>query len=603
MLSVRWFCCQVHRALLMKKMCVLPDDNVVETAGLCCQTTSELKTAAMDVRKPRGSSFDGKRSSCLSASMQNDRSVSDPSPSLEDKRTNSDDESESKASSDARDQVVDSTSTKGLDALAAIASEVQSIKHQENDLVPQVSESQSKSPSDADDEMADKTDNSKVAPSNKNASTKRTHVDAPASRQTPSKQPSSDMHSPPLDRYGPPPHYVHAHPPGYMPPPNPYYPYGHYMPSPPRAPPQSPYYQGPYYPPPYSRHPAYPHPYDVHRYHDQIPSAPVLPSTEEKDKVPPSHKKRPSQEGLPLKKRKFEKVAVDSLETGSVDKVKELKVGLSIEDEEPKPNDIKAETSETKEEVTGSERPKKITRKSSEVVTPSPRSESRSADPSSTSISAAINDSVNSNAVKSEAVNAGINDKHAPTEKTNAPGMQSPSPPTVYSISRGHLRYPHPVDRHPRGPHYPSPLRAAQSLKHREQGLVSPPHHYPYPRHHGPHPYHYAHYYPPHVHEATIWHRHPYPHAASQRPPHAGGGAGPMPNYKPVDVVSSTNVDGLDNKTLGSPEGRKSSPGTKTDECLSRDPNQQIATKGELLVAGERRCAHIYGSMLVHFVG
>ena len=76
-----------------------------------------------------------------------------------------------------------------------------------------------------------------------------------------------------------------------------------------------------------------------------------------------------------------------------------------------------------------------------------------------------------------------------------------------------------------------------------------------------------------------------------------------MPNYKPVDVVSSTNVDGLDNKTLGSPEGRKSSPGTKIDECLYRDPNQQIATKGELLVAGERRCAHIYGSMLVHFVG
>ena len=601
------------------KMCVLlPDDDKVETAGSGCREKREMNSATIDVNKPRGSPFDGKRPRGLSTDKQNEESSS----YQEEKRTNSDDESESKVCSDARDQCIDVGATKGLDTLVAMALEAQLMQREEKnaeELAPTISTSQSKSPSDGD-EKAKNADNSKVAPSDYHSNVKRAPIDAAAAaKPNPSRQhPSDGIHSPPFDNYAaPPPHYMHAppHPPGYGPPHNPYYPYGHYMPSPSRVP-ASPYYHGHYYP----THPHGPHAYgsrprghpcDARRYNERSAVAPVLPPSENmQDRVPPIHKKKPSQEGLPpLKKRKFQEASVDIEQETEAGVVCD-KVDLSNKDDKEKSND-KTETGEKNEfegkddKLLDSERPKKIVRKTSEaVVTPSPRSiEYRSTNPSAASISTAINASKeSSNAKSEESKPEEPNDKEAaPSEQD--PDIQSPSPPTVHpNLPQGHYR-PHP-SYHPHGPHYPSPLRAAQSQKHRNQGLVSPPHHYLYPTHHGS--YHYPHYYPPpHPHEpAPYWHRHPYPYGPSHRPPpHAGSGA-PMPNPRPVEVVSSANFDGIEHHVL--PKGRKSSPSNKADVCTSHDPNQPVAAESDSTVAGDhngRRCVHIYGSMLVHFVG
>lgn len=613
-------------------MCVLADKKV-ETTGSDCRERSEMKAAMMDATKPRGSSFDGNRARSLSHEYrkQKDRSHSDPSPCREDKRTNSDDESEAKCGSDTRDQAVDAAlATKGLDTLATMASAASSMQQEENRskerLEPHsnITKPQTKSPPTDVKKRTDEADNSNKAPTNQHP---RSAI-PPTDKITSSTSRNSPC-SPPSDRYAPYLPQMHAPPPGYCPPHNPYYPYyghGHFMPSPPRVHPPSPYL-GHYYPPHahaarahHQVHSHYKHPY-MHGHHEKVPAAVAMPHKDELkvDEGPSESKKarRPSQEGLPLKKRKFEDAGVDLHEEVQNPKSSQVKAGCLMKEDAGNQNEArlsdvcgeeKAEVTEreghkTQGSLESLEHPKKIPRKSSEVVTPSPRSlDSRSAHSSSGSVPEEV--------VKADTGEEKGND----VEKTTytSQGLQSPSPPAVHpSFSRSHYRSEYPSkSHHPHEPHYPSPLRAAQSLKHRERSLVSPPHHYPYASHHGPHMYRYPNYYPsqyPHEH-APYWHRHPYPYPPPQhRPPHVGD-AGPKPTYKPVEIVTSAKADGQEVKALKPPDRVESSSGKAVDACISKDPSAStgFSRNPESTMVGEqngRRCVHVHGPMLIHFMG
>lgn len=612
------------------KMCVLADEKV-GTAGSDCRERSEMKTAMVNRTKPRGSSFDGSRVRSLSyeCHKQKDRSHSDPSPCREDKRTNSDDESEAKCGSDTRDQAVDAA-TKGLDTLAAMASAASSLRNEESrsrEHLEQgstnIAKLRSKSPADNDEKRADGADNSNAAPP---------RPIPPAANKIASRSSRHSPFSPTSDRYAPYPPHMHAPPPGYCPPPNPYYPYyghGHFIPSPPRVHPPSPYL-GHYYPPyahaPHAHHRMhshYEHPY-MYEHHENAQGAVTLPKKDElnahKELSESKKARRPSQEDLPLKKRKLQDADVDLDEDDQKPKSEQVKADFLVKKDTDNKNDAqlndvcsreKAEVTErganeTKSSLDTLEPLKKIPRKSSEVVTPSPRSlDSRSVHSSSgTGCS-------NGNIAHEEGAKAdACKEKDIDVDKTTARGLQSPSPPAVHpSFARSHYRSGYSSkSQHPHEPHYPSPFRAAQSLKHGERALVSPPHHYPYASHHGPHLYRYPNYYP-HEH-APYWHRQPYPYPPTLHKPPRANSTGSKPNHKPVELVNSATTDGQEVKAVGRPERVESSSGKAADISISKNSGASTETgfycNSENTAVEEqksKRCVHVHGQMLMHYIG
>eukprot|EP00956_Cyclotella_meneghiniana_P032608 scaffold90305_cov21-Cyclotella_meneghiniana.AAC.1 len=302
-----------------------------------------------------------------SSYIQKDRSQSDPSSSSsyhEEKRTNSDDESINKESihkeevhsssscNNERDQSVVVTTaaledvivspTNRLDALAAMASEAkrcivhdEDLEEHEERLHKSINET-----STADNSSSAR----EAAPTKVTSSSGRPPIHAskrPRQHTATNTQPSHPLplpglHSPPYDRYPPSMHFMHPPPPpGYGPFPHPSYPC--YVPSPHRAVIHPSYYH-PYYPPPHQPHvhpmstssaavmysgsmvtsrgqPYHAYTRQFERRNSKVDSSnnstAAVQSKEEADKSNAATKevtcttRRPSKEGLPLKKRKF----------------------------------------------------------------------------------------------------------------------------------------------------------------------------------------------------------------------------------------------------------------------------------------------------------
>ncbi|KAL7489887.1 hypothetical protein ACHAW6_015610, partial [Cyclotella cf. meneghiniana] len=357
--------------------------------------------------------------------------------------------------------------------------------------------------------------------------------------------------------------------------------------------------------------------------------------------------RRPSLEGLPIKKRKFQETRTEETSPLSIDFSESNIDGgdaASCATKEADNSAVKSE--ETNSDAENSRRPEdmhnipsetaaKRMRSISDMVTPSPRGiDPKRVHSSSASIHSAGDDKDCAPAAATSyesgvfVSKVGSSDASALKpcvsysdnkcdDKCNIPGQQDTSPPRIVHprvIPPNHYRtgYP-PVTRHPReAPHYPSPPQTSSSTssKHQLSGFVSPPHHYPYPRHPGTtHPYHYPHYYPPPSqppHDAApYWHRHPY-----YPPPHGHGAAdGSASRKRPPEVVSSAVVDG---KVTLSPK-KRNSPSKKADVCVvsHRDMKNQSKAAGseskveDVAVPGAQnsgRCVHIYGSMLCNFV-
>lgn len=363
--------------------------------------------------------------------------------------------------------------------------------------------------------------------------------------------------------------------------------------------------------------------------------------------------RKPSMEGLPLKKRKFLEVASaveidfgnnDGSTTDVADsrRVKSLTIDLRNDGSKDNNNDgndmakgDKHLHSEKSNETSssGSDRRQKIERKTTssaeKAVTPSPRNieSGRSGSSSSSVKTTGMHDKTNH---EPSEVDSEVQDNCETKKKMR--DMKSPSPPAVVHpscLSNNTAAYPHgfpPIHR-PQGhkvrPHRPSPPRAAHqsSSNHRpphEVGLLSPPKHpFSYPRmsHFHPHYPPYPTYHPPHgtPQEVVPYYWHPHPHrmpAASHGPPQHPvgrpvGSIGLNLNHKPVNVSSSNSKEtnakkatttNSCNKELenASKEPSKSSPvnvGGNANESTTDDPYDS------------KRCVHLYGPMLVHYMG
>eukprot|EP00804_Cyclotella_cryptica_P008197 CCRYP_015132-RA/>CCRYP_015132-RA protein AED:0.00 eAED:0.00 QI:1037/1/1/1/1/1/2/154/576 len=356
--------------------------------------------------------------------------------------------------------------------------------------------------------------------------------------------------------------------------------------------------------------------------------------------------RRPSQEGLPIKKRRFQETRSDEASPLSIDlstsnhDAKDSTCCFKKEEADNTTENTEEATSDTEnsqgpEDEINSENKTKRMRSTSDVVTPSPRGiDPRSVHSSSASIHSAGDgkDCVPAVAQSSESVVVAskVESSDASTlqpcvsyndsksdGKSNALNKQGTSPPRILhprARPPHHYRpgYP-PVSHHPRvAPHYPSPPKpGSSSSEHPLSGFVSPPHHYPYPPHPvASHPYHYSRYYPPPSqpppHDgAPFWHRHPY-HPPLVHPPSIGSAS----RKHPPEVVSSTVVDG---KAKLSPKKRNSPLAKKATDVRSSHremdtPSITESAKEEIedAVPGAQnsgRCVHIYGSMLCNFVG